>query len=73
MSIRETLVAPLVDRNPVTLQVLGVCSALAITNSVYTSLVMGAALTSVLAFSNAYPGSGLLPESGPNTPKPDPS
>jgi len=52
MNARETLVAPLFDRNPVLLQVLGICSALAITNSVLTSLIMSAALTAVLAFSN---------------------
>ena len=52
MSIRETLVEPLVSRNPVTLQVLGVCSALAITNSLETALIMGLSLTAVLVFSN---------------------
>jgi Na+-transporting NADH:ubiquinone oxidoreductase subunit D len=52
MNAREALVAPLFDRNPVLLQVLGICSALAITNSVLTSLIMGVALTAVLAFSN---------------------
>jgi Na+-transporting NADH:ubiquinone oxidoreductase subunit D len=49
---REALLRPLVDENPVTLQVLGICSALAITNSLYSALVMSLALTSVLAFSN---------------------
>lgn len=52
MSTRETLVEPLVSRNPVTLQVLGICSALAITNSLLTALIMSASLTAVLAFSN---------------------
>jgi Na+-transporting NADH:ubiquinone oxidoreductase subunit D len=52
MNARETLIAPLFDKNPVLLQVLGICSALAITNSVLTSLIMGIALTTVLAFSN---------------------
>ena len=52
MSMRETLLDPLVNKNPVTLQVLGICSALAITNSLMTALIMGLALTSVLAFSN---------------------
>jgi Na+-transporting NADH:ubiquinone oxidoreductase subunit D len=42
----------LINKNPVTLQVLGICSALAITNSLMTALIMGLALTSVLAFSN---------------------
>jgi Na+-transporting NADH:ubiquinone oxidoreductase subunit D len=52
MTARKTLLDPLISQNPVTLQVLGICSALAITNSVATALIMGLALTSVLAFSN---------------------
>ena len=52
MSARETLFDPLFNKNPVLLQVLGICSALAITNSLKTSLIMSLALTSVLAFSN---------------------
>jgi Na+-transporting NADH:ubiquinone oxidoreductase subunit D len=52
MTARTTLLDPLVRQNPVTLQVLGICSALAITNSVMTALIMGVSLTSVLAFSN---------------------
>jgi Na+-transporting NADH:ubiquinone oxidoreductase subunit D len=52
MSSRETLVDPLIKQNPVTLQVLGICSALAITNSLLTALIMSLSLTAVLAFSN---------------------
>ena len=52
MNARELVVAPLIDRNPVTLSVLGVCSALAITNSVMTALIMAISATAVLAFSN---------------------
>jgi Na+-transporting NADH:ubiquinone oxidoreductase subunit D len=52
MSARETLVEPLLSKNPVTLQVLGVCSALAITNSLLTALIMSLSLTAVLVFSN---------------------
>jgi len=52
MTARKTLLDPLISQNPVTLQVLGICSALAITNSLVTALIMGLALTSVLAFSN---------------------
>lgn len=52
MTARNTLLDPLVNQNPVTLQVLGICSALAITNSLMTALIMGLSLTSVLAFSN---------------------
>ena len=50
--MRETLTEPLIDQNPITLHVLGVCSALAITNSVLTALIMGVSLTAVVAFSN---------------------
>lgn len=52
MTVRTTLLDPVFEKNPVLLQVLGVCSALAITNSLYTSLIMGASLTAVLIFSN---------------------
>jgi len=52
VSTRETLTEPLINQNPITLQVLGICSALAITNSVLTALIMGASLTAVVAFSN---------------------
>jgi Na+-transporting NADH:ubiquinone oxidoreductase subunit D len=52
MSARQTVLDPLFNKNPVLLQVLGICSALAITNSVLTSLIMSLALTTVLAFSN---------------------
>ena len=43
---------PLWDNNPITLQVLGICSALAITTSLQPSLVMCFALTAVLCGSN---------------------
>ncbi len=52
MSTRDTLFDPIFNKNPVMLQVLGICSALAITNSLKTSLIMCLALISVLAFSN---------------------
>jgi len=50
---RKVLIEPLVDNNPITLQVLGICSALAVTTSLLPSLLMCAALTSVAAFANA--------------------
>jgi Na+-transporting NADH:ubiquinone oxidoreductase subunit D len=52
MSSKERLTAPLIRENPLTLNVLGVCAALAITNSLTNSLVMSAALTTVLIVSN---------------------
>ncbi len=51
---REMLVDPLVDNNPITLQVLGVCSALAVTSSLKVSLVMAIAVTLVTAFSSMF-------------------
>lgn len=47
-----TLIRPLVDENPITLQILGICSALAVTKTLATALVMCVSLTSVLVASN---------------------
>ncbi len=49
---RETLLDPLVDNNPIALQVLGICSALAVTKQVATALVMTGAVLFVMACSN---------------------
>ena len=49
---KAVLKDPMIDNNPITLQVLGICSALAVTTSLVTSLIMCLALTSVCAFSN---------------------
>lgn len=46
------LTEPIVGNNPITLQILGICSALAVTTSLSAALVMCAALTVVLALSN---------------------
>jgi Na+-transporting NADH:ubiquinone oxidoreductase subunit D len=51
---KKVLLDPIVDNNPIALQVLGVCSALAVTSSLATALVMCIALTSVVAFSNLF-------------------
>ena len=50
---RKVLIDPLVDNNPVTLQVLGICSALAVTTSMMPALIMCIALTFVAAMSGA--------------------
>ena len=50
---RRVLIDPLIDNNPVTLQVLGICSALAVTTSLLPALLMCVALTSVAALSSA--------------------
>ena len=51
---KNTLLDPLFDQNPVLLQVLGICSALAVTTKLETAIVMSAALTGVLTFSNVF-------------------
>ncbi|HHA18715.1 MAG TPA: NADH:ubiquinone reductase (Na(+)-transporting) subunit D [Methylophaga sp.] len=51
--IKSTVFDPLVDNNPITLQVLGVCSALAVTTNMMAALIMSIALTTVTAFSSA--------------------
>ena len=51
---RTALVDPLISNNPITLQVLGICSALAVTTKMDTALVMSAAVISVLLLSNFF-------------------
>lgn len=48
LGVWHTLTAPLLHQNPVVLQILGICSALAVTTSVATALTMSVALTVVL-------------------------
>ncbi len=50
---KKVLIKPLVSDNPITLQVLGICSALAVTSQMSTSLIMALALTAVTACSSA--------------------
>ena len=52
LSDRKLLFDPVVRENPIILQVLGICSALAITNSLETALVMSVSVIAVLVFSN---------------------
>jgi Na+-transporting NADH:ubiquinone oxidoreductase subunit D len=49
---KEVLVDPIFNNNPIALQVLGICSALAVTVSMSTTLVMCVAVTFVTAMSN---------------------
>jgi Na+-transporting NADH:ubiquinone oxidoreductase subunit D len=51
---KKLLVDPLVDNNPITLQVLGICSALAVTSSLKVSFVMSLAVIAVIAFSSLF-------------------
>ncbi|MDB2383042.1 NADH:ubiquinone reductase (Na(+)-transporting) subunit D, partial [Porticoccaceae bacterium] len=53
-SIKNTLLEPVVTNNPIALQILGICSALAVTSSMKVSFVMCIALTVVCAFSNFF-------------------
>ena len=50
---KQVLIDPLVDNNPITMQILGICSALAVTSQMSTSLIMAVALTAVTACSGA--------------------
>ena len=49
---RKLLSDPLTDNNPITVQVLGICSALAITVKLEPAIVMSLAVMAVMAFSN---------------------
>ena len=49
---KEVLLGPLSSNNPVLIQVLGICSALAVTSQLKPALVMGLSVTAVLAFAN---------------------
>jgi Na+-transporting NADH:ubiquinone oxidoreductase subunit D len=49
---KKALFEPLVSNNPIALQILGICSALAVTTQLSSALIMCLALTSVTAFSN---------------------
>ena len=52
--IKSSVIDPLIDNNPITLQVLGVCSALAVTTNMMAAVIMSIALTTVTAFSSAF-------------------
>lgn len=53
-TIREVLFDPIVKNNPIGLQILGICSALAVTSNLQTALVMSVALTLVTGFSSLF-------------------
>ena len=54
MSMRDTLTDPIFKNNPIALQILGICSALAVTTSLRVTVVMCVALTVVTAFSGFF-------------------
>ncbi len=62
--VKNVIVEPLFSKNPIAVQILGVCSALAVTTSLQVTLVMCLALTSVCAFSNL--GISLIRNHVPN-------
>ncbi|NND31363.1 MAG: NADH:ubiquinone reductase (Na(+)-transporting) subunit D [Saprospiraceae bacterium] len=51
---KKLLTDPLNDNNPITVQVLGICSALAVTTLVYPSVIMSIAVVFVTAFSSLF-------------------
>jgi Na+-transporting NADH:ubiquinone oxidoreductase subunit D len=51
---KKILTGPIADNNPIALQVLGICSALAVTSSMKNALVMTLAVVFVTAFSNLF-------------------
>lgn len=51
---RELLLGPIFDNNPITLQIIGICSALAVTSNLKTTITMCIALTLVTAFSSFF-------------------
>jgi len=51
---REVLLDPLLRKNPITLQILGICSALAVTSKLETVAVMALSVTLVTAFSSFF-------------------
>ncbi len=54
MKIKDLLYKPLFENNPIALQILGICSALAVTSSLQVTFVMCIAVTIVTAFSNFF-------------------
>ncbi|MEZ5553268.1 MAG: NADH:ubiquinone reductase (Na(+)-transporting) subunit D [Pseudomonadales bacterium] len=52
MNALRHLTTPLLDQNPITVQILGLCSALAVSRALEPALIMAAAVISVLVFSN---------------------
>jgi Na+-transporting NADH:ubiquinone oxidoreductase subunit D len=50
---RDLLTEPILDNNPIARQVLGICSALAVTTQLSTALIMAISVTLVTGFSNA--------------------
>lgn len=54
MSLKKTLFDPVFKNNPIALQILGICSALAVTTKLEAAIVMSIAVTLVTAFSSMF-------------------
>ncbi|NBI13877.1 NADH:ubiquinone reductase (Na(+)-transporting) subunit D [[Haemophilus] felis] len=52
--LKGLLLSPVLDNNPIALQILGICSALAVTTKLETAVVMALAVTFVTAFSSFF-------------------
>lgn len=52
--VKEVLLGPIFTNNPIGLQILGICSALAVTSNLGTAFVMSLAVIVVTAFSNLF-------------------
>ncbi|AGH37922.1 reductase [Bibersteinia trehalosi USDA-ARS-USMARC-188] len=53
-NLKKLLLSPIVDNNPIALQILGICSALAVTTKLETAFVMAIAVTFVVSLSNLF-------------------
>ena len=53
-NLKKLLLSPVVDNNPIALQILGICSALAVTTQLKTAVVMAIAVSLVIAFSSMF-------------------
>ncbi|ORE89506.1 Na(+)-translocating NADH-quinone reductase subunit D [Oceanococcus atlanticus] len=51
---KQIVTEPVFDNNPIALQILGICSALAVTSNMNTAVIMCLALTAVTTFSNFF-------------------
>ena len=53
-AVKAVLTKPIIAENPITMQILGICSSLAVTTSLNVAVVMCVALTVVTGFSNFF-------------------
>ena len=53
-NLKKLLLSPIADNNPIALQILGICSALAVTTQLQTAVVMAIAASLVTAFSSFF-------------------